>query len=434
MVVRWRATSLWLVAMAMAKPTSLRELKALQPAVAAPRISTSPLMPDGTAALTAENLFPPRSCDMRLCIGQGDCDEECDRLKSTFRTSIPGKGLGFYHSTKQIPFDGGRQTKIKVGIIVTSGILRDAELQICRMLNAVARNYGSLEAAMAEVIVISPHWQTVSQLGESIGAVPEDELAWSSRPPNTDEDYGGFPEDPNDLKGWAVGANSTGDDSISSFEVMDELVRALVDPAVHPNLEKVMIVGHGEGGSFVQRYAMFTRVDVQGSIHMSFHVANPSVLLYLFDDRPLQPKRPACTQNDNYTISHWKWNFQPLRNSSYREYMGEDCIGYANNYPYGLDGSLPLYVNTTWKGVNRLNNIRKAYAKKHVTLYSGQSDTCNKELHEALSCAPTDCEMPDMFLEVRGLPRMHLPNSPTRPPPPPFSHAPIPIEQLSSEK
>ena len=143
--------------MAMAKPTSLRELKALQPAVAAPRISTSPLMPDGTAALTAENLFPPRSCDMRLCIGQGDCDEECDRLKSTFRTSIPGKGLGFYHSTKQIPFDGGRQTKIKVGIIVTSGILRDAELQICRMLNAVARNYGSLEAAMAEVIVISPH-------------------------------------------------------------------------------------------------------------------------------------------------------------------------------------------------------------------------------------------------------------------------------------
>eukprot|EP00964_Phaeocystis_antarctica_P140912 scaffold105818_cov33-Phaeocystis_antarctica.AAC.1 len=83
----------WLVAMAMAKATSLRELKALQPAVAIPRSSTSPLMPDGTAALTAENLFPPRSCDMRLCIGQGDCNEDCDRLKSTFRTSIQGKGL-----------------------------------------------------------------------------------------------------------------------------------------------------------------------------------------------------------------------------------------------------------------------------------------------------------------------------------------------------
>ena len=224
---------------------------------------------------------------------------------------------------------------------MTSGVLRDAELQICRMLNALVRNYGSLEAAMEEVVVISPHWQTVSKLGESIGAVPEDELAWSSRPPNADEDYGGFPEDPNDLKGWAVGANSTGEDSISSFEVMDQLVRALADPKVHPNMEKVMIVGHGEGGSFVQRYAMFTRVDVQGSIHMSFHVANPSVLLYLFDDRPLQPKKATCAQADNYTISHWKWNFQRLRNSSYREYMGEDCIGRANNYPYGLDGALP---------------------------------------------------------------------------------------------
>ena len=394
----------WLVAMAMAKATSLRELKALQPAVAIPRSSTSPLMPDGTAALTAENLFPPRSCDMRLCIGQGDCNEDCDRLKSTFRTSIQGKGLGFYHSTKQIPLDGGRQTKIKVGIIVTSGILRDAELQICRMLNALVRNYGSLEAAMEEVIVISPHWQTVSKLGESIGAVPEDELAWSSRPPNKDEDYGGFPEDPNDLKGWAVGANSTGDDSISSFEVMDELVRALVDPAVHPNMEKVMIVGHGEGGSFVQRYAMFTRVDIQGSIQVSYHVANPSVLLYLTDERPLQPKKPTCAQNDPDSVAHWNWAFKPLRNRSAREYFGEDCVHWANNYPYGLNGTLPVYVTNTWKGVNYTDNIRKAYGKKQMTMYTGQSDTCNKQLHEALSCAPTDCELPDMFLEVRACP------------------------------
>ena len=244
----WVAAS-WLVAAAMAKVTP--KLEALQPAVATPRISTSPLMPDGTAALTAENLFPPKSCDARLCIGQGDCDETCDRLKSTFKTTIPGKGLGFYHSTKQIPFDGGRQPKIKVGIIVTSGILRDAELQICRILNAVVRNYGSLEAAMEEVMIVSPHWQTVSKLGESIGAVPEDELAWSSRPPNNDDDFSneGLLEDPNDMKGWAVGANSTGSPSISSFEVVDELVLAMVDKRNYPNMEKVHIIGHGEGGA-----------------------------------------------------------------------------------------------------------------------------------------------------------------------------------------
>ena len=388
-------------------------------------------MPDGTAALSAENLFPPRSCDIRLCIGSGNCDEECDRLKSTFVTSIPGKKLGFYHSTKQIPFNGGRQTKIKIGIVVTSGILRDAELQICRMLNALVANYGSLEAVMEEVVVISPHWQTVSQLGESIGAVPEDELAWSTRPPNNDADYGGLPEDPNDMKGWAVGANSTGSPSVSSFEVMDELVLALVDKAVYPNMEKVMIVGHGEGGSFVQRYAMFTRVEStpgSGGYTISFHVANPSVLLYLNSERPLQPKNPSCTQNDNYTIDHWKWNFQQLRNRSSRDYFGGDCVERANNYPYGLNGTMPLYVDMTWKGVNRIANIQKAYAKKHVTLYAGEADICNRELHEALACTPTDCELPDMFLEVRGLSL-----KPKRPPPPPtptphrpLNHAPIP--------
>ena len=399
----------WLVAMSMAKAMPPRDLKALTPQPQHQSLfqSNSPLMPDGAAALSAENLFPPKSCPVSLCIGTGECNEVCDRLKSTFRTSIPGKGLGLYHSTQQIPLrDGGRQPNIKIGIIVTSGILRDAELQICRMLNALVRNYGSLDSAMEEVVVISPHWQTVSELGEIIGAVPEDELAWSSRPPNNDGDYGGFPEDPNDMKGWAVGANSTGSPSISSFEVMDELVQALIDKAVHPNMEKVMIVGHGEGGSFVHRYAMFTQMDVQVSINMSFHVANPSVLLYLFDDRPLQPKKPTCDQNTNHTISHWEWNFQPLRSSSYREYMGEDCITWANNYPYGLNGSLPLYVTNIWNRGDRLKDIRKAYAKKRVTLYSGQADTCNNQLHKALSCQPIDCEMPDMFLEVRGLPHM----------------------------
>ena len=415
----------WLVAMAMAKAMPPREVKALTPQAQHQSLfmQRSALMPDGAAALTAENLFPTRTCDAKLCTGTGECNEECDRLKSTFVTSIPGKRLGFYHSTKQIPFDG-YHPNIKVGVIVTSGILRDAELQICRMLNALVANYGSLEAVMEEVVVVAPHWQTVSRLGESIGAVPEDELAWSSRPPNNDDDFSneGLLEDPNDMKGWAVGANSTGSPSISSFEVVDELVLAMVDKRNYPNMEKVHIIGHGEGGAFVQRYAMFTRVETHandrehngaGTYQLKFHVANPSVLLYLTDQRPLQPKKPTCAQHENYTIRHWKWNFQPLRNRSAREYFGEDCVSWANNYPYGLNGTLPVYVTNTWKGLNYLDNIRKAYGKKQMVMYVGQADTCNKQLHEALSCSPTDCELPDMFLEVRGLPRPPSPPHPT---------------------
>ena len=418
----------WLVAMAMAKAMPPREVKALTPQAQHQSLfmQRSALMPDGAAALTAENLFPTRTCDAKLCTGTGECNEECDRLKSTFVTSIPGKRLGFYHSTKQIPFDG-YHPNIKVGVIVTSGVLRDAELQICRMLNALVANYGSLEAVMEEVVVVAPHWQTVSRLGESIGAVPEDELAWSSRPPNNDDDFSneGLLEDPNDMKGWAVGANSTGSPSISSFEVVDELVLAMVDKRNYPNMEKVHIIGHGEGGAFVQRYAMFTRVETHandrehngaGTYQLKFHVANPSVLLYLTDQRPLQPKKPTCAQHENYTIRHWKWNFQPLRNRSAREYFGEDCVSWANNYPYGLNGTLPVYVTNTWKGINYLDNIRKAYGKKQMVMYVGQADTCNKQLHEALSCSPTDCELPDMFLEVLGLPRpLPHPTPPTHP-------------------
>ena len=146
----------WLVAMAMAKAMPPREVKALTPQAQHQSLfmQRSALMPDGAAALTAENLFPTRTCDAKLCTGTGECNEECDRLKSTFVTSIPGKRLGFYHSTKQIPFDG-YHPNIKVGVIVTSGVLRDAELQICRMLNALVANYGSLEAVMEEVVVVA---------------------------------------------------------------------------------------------------------------------------------------------------------------------------------------------------------------------------------------------------------------------------------------
>lgn len=98
----------WLVAMAMAKAMPPREVKALTPQAQHQSLfmQRSALMPDGAAALTAENLFPARTCDAKVCTGTGECNEECDRLKSTFVTSVPGKRLGFYHSTKQIPFDG----------------------------------------------------------------------------------------------------------------------------------------------------------------------------------------------------------------------------------------------------------------------------------------------------------------------------------------
>ena len=55
----------WLVAMAMAKAMPPREVKALTPQAQHQSLfmQRSALMPDGAAALTAENLFPTRTCD-----------------------------------------------------------------------------------------------------------------------------------------------------------------------------------------------------------------------------------------------------------------------------------------------------------------------------------------------------------------------------------
>ena len=363
-----------------------------------------------------------------MCIGVGDCDEECDRLKSTFNIKLSGnaqKKVSFYHAVPtegtDAPFTQKRQPNIRLAVVVMHGILRDAEMQICRVIKALERHYGSLDEVLKHVVVVAPHLQTISVLGERIHALPEDELVWSSRRPDKDDEFGGYAiaEDPSDLRGWSVGAESSTDGhdkAVSSFEVMDQLVKGLTDHAIYPKMERVMMLGHGEGGSFVHRYALFTKVDqeIPSSATLSFHVANPSVLTYIDNNRPEQVKLHKqnadrnCDYNNNDTIAHYQWPQRELNPASDKDdYFGRDgCSVSANKYPYGLAGVLPKYVTNTWGKNNILGNIRKAYKKKEVVMYSGQADVCNRALHEALQCSPTDCVIPDMFLETT-CPAMH---------------------------
>ena len=41
----------------------------------------------------------------------------------------------------------------------------------------------------------------------------------------------------------------------SSFEVIDHIVDELFDPALYPNLTRIVFTGHSAGGQFTQRYA-----------------------------------------------------------------------------------------------------------------------------------------------------------------------------------
>ncbi len=99
---------------------------------------------------------------------------------------------------------------------------------------------------------------------------------------------------------WPVSRNSgwqTGEDSIakppfkgiSSFTALDLLLLMLADRDRFPALQQVVLVGHGVGGDFVQRYAAVGQAPdilAKQGLPVRFLAANASSYLYLTSVRP----------------------------------------------------------------------------------------------------------------------------------------------------
>lgn len=99
-------------------------------------------------------------------------------------------------------------------------------------------------------------------------------------------------------------------ESVSSFDVMDEFIRAAV--VKFPNLEDLVIVGHSAGGQFVHRYVwmgvgVHEAVEGQG-IDIRYIPANPGAYAFPIWQRKLPPGRrrvpPGVGRGDTQS---WPW-------------------------------------------------------------------------------------------------------------------------------
>lgn len=152
---------------------------------------------------------------------------------------------------------------------------------------------------------------------------------------------------------WMEGDRSLGGKPISSFTVLDHILKRLSDDKLFPNLKEVVIAGHSGGAQVVQRYAMIGgKVDAllkKEGVKLRYLVANPSSYAYFDEERPLPVDKAKCARFDN-----WK---------------------------YGLN-KLPAYA-----GNETPAELEAAYVKRDVTYLLGANDT-NPE-HPALdkSCS-----------------------------------------------
>ena len=139
---------------------------------------------------------------------------------------------------------------------------------------------------------------------------------------------------------WMEGATATDPKPISSFVVLDHILKRLSDSKLFPNLKEVVIAGHSGGAQVVQRYAMIggkedALLNREG-VKLRYVIANPSSYAYFSPQRPVP--------------------FDAAR-----------CPGF-NDWKYGLQ-HLPAYA----KG-QRAEQLEQAYVLRDITYLLGQQD------------------------------------------------------------
>ncbi|MFJ3464547.1 hypothetical protein [Achromobacter spanius] len=144
---------------------------------------------------------------------------------------------------------------------------------------------------------------------------------------------------------------------VTSFQVLDDLLRSLDDRKRLPALAGLVLAGHSAGAQLVHRYAVLNNMDGvlrRDGLAMRYVVANPSSYLYLTNERPRADGK------------------------GYAPYERGICPTY-NQYKYGTD-KLPPYARESDD-----SRLFVRYASRDVVYLLGGAD--NNPEHRLLDKA-----------------------------------------------
>jgi len=210
---------------------------------------------------------------------------------------------------------------IKQVVVVIHGVKRDAD----RYYESVAALLAHNPERARDTLILAPRFS---------GSI--------------DSGFGG-------MAAWRKASWEDGEDSVqaagrpapvSSFQVLDDLLRSLDDRKRLASLAGVVLAGHSAGGQLVQRYAVLNNIDGplrRDGLALRYVVANPSSYLYLSNERPRADGK------------------------GYAPYERGICPTY-NQYKYGPD-KLPAYSRETDE-----SKLFVRYAARDVTYLLGGAD------------------------------------------------------------
>ena len=244
-----------------------------------------------------------------------------------------------------------KNENITRALIFVHGINRDADNHFRTALAAAF-----LAGALNNTVIVSPRFASNSnapgnQIGDCSDAMAPDEANWICETQRADS--------------WRSGGGEVGNDKLTSFDFMDEIVRRLARKDVFPNLKSIVVAGHSAGGQFVIRYEMSNQVHDSVGIPISYVVSNPSAYTYVDDMRPTSTAFPT-------TIVAAAPGFIPpapaVPPPAFVPYAdAKNCAGY-DNWPYGLKSRIGY--------ASRLpdDQLKKQLTARPVTYLLGEAD------------------------------------------------------------
>jgi hypothetical protein len=214
-----------------------------------------------------------------------------------------------------------KNEKITRALIVVHGAGRDADNYFRTSVAA-----GFLANALEDTIIISPRFASNDGRGcrDTLAA---GEISWSC---NGDS--------------WRSGGFSSSHGKLTSYDLMDEILRKLARKSVFPNLKAIVVSGHSAGGQFVTRYEMANQVHDQLGVSITYVVSNPSSYAYL------DPERPGGAGNEVRAFGD-----------------GRNCTTY-DSWPYGLKNRTGYTAKLTD------DQLKKQLATRPVTYLLGEID------------------------------------------------------------
>ncbi len=171
---------------------------------------------------------------------------------------------------------GEPRDSIRRAVVLIHGKLRNARTYY-RTVEDIAQRSGGLQ----DTLLFALQFLTLADVQKH--KLPKHFLYWSK-------------------EGWKDGHRSQNGPELSSFDVLDRVVKRLIEQ--NPNLETIVIAGHSAGAQFAQRHALGRKVETSSwKGELKYVIANPGSYMYLVPERTGSFDRCKETYND-YRYGH----------------------------------------------------------------------------------------------------------------------------------